>query len=264
MVFQGEQVRFVGPQGIFKPRVLERIPLTITTAPDGPYDDAIEQGGLLRYKYRGTDTRHPDNVGLRLAMQHQVPLIYFHGIARGRYVPAWPVYVVADDPAQLTFGVAVDDVRGVRPGTTADPEQPIRRAYATRTYRQRLHQEKFRYRVLRAYREHCALCRLRHEQLLDAAHIVSDSEGGEASIPNGMALCKLHHAAFDKHVLAIRPDYVVEVRGDIRRKKDGPMLIHGLQEFHGQRILLPRSRVERPSPELLEQRYERFRALGAG
>jgi len=36
----GDRVPMIGPQGIFKPRVLQEVPLSITTAPEGPYDDA--------------------------------------------------------------------------------------------------------------------------------------------------------------------------------------------------------------------------------
>ena len=32
---------------------------------------------------------------------------------------------------------------------------------------------------------------------------------------NGVALCKLHHAAFDRFFFAIRPDYLIEVRGQV-------------------------------------------------
>jgi putative restriction endonuclease len=70
--------------------------------------------------------------------------------------------------------------------------------------------------VLAAYREHCAICRLRHKELLEAAHIVADRDPeGEPHVSNGLALCKLHHAAFDRHIIGVRPDYVVEVRLDI-------------------------------------------------
>ena len=70
------RVRLVGPQGIFKPRLME-IPLSITTSPSGPYDDAIGQDNLLRYRYRGTDPNHRDNRGLRFALQNSLPLAYF-------------------------------------------------------------------------------------------------------------------------------------------------------------------------------------------
>jgi hypothetical protein len=34
------------------------------------------EDGFLRYRYRGSDPHHHDNVGLRTAMQRQTPLIY--------------------------------------------------------------------------------------------------------------------------------------------------------------------------------------------
>jgi Transglycosylase associated protein/HNH endonuclease len=40
-------------------------------------------------------------------------------------------------------------------------------------------------------------------------------------VPNGLSLCKLHHAAFDRHFLGLRPDYVIEVRRDILKEHDG-------------------------------------------
>ncbi|HEY7449314.1 MAG TPA: hypothetical protein VH702_14250 [Vicinamibacterales bacterium] len=100
--FDGQRVPLMGPQGIFKPALLD-LPLSITTVPpvEGkprPYEDEFDPGGLLRYRYRGTDPAHRDNVGLREAMRRQVPLIYFHGIVPGRYMASWPVHIVGDDP----------------------------------------------------------------------------------------------------------------------------------------------------------------------
>lgn len=91
-------------------------------------------------------------------------------------------------------------------------------------------------------------------------YIVADQEGGLPTVRNGVALCKLHHAAFDRHFIGIRPDYVVEVRRDLLEEEDGPMLVHGLKGMHRTRILVPRSAAQRPDPELLERRYEAFRA----
>lgn len=90
--FEGDRVPLIGPQGIFKPKVLREVPLSITTAPEGPYNDAFGSDGLLRYRYRGTDRHHPDNIGLRLAMEWHLPLIYFHGVVPGRYVAEWPLF----------------------------------------------------------------------------------------------------------------------------------------------------------------------------
>jgi len=259
--FRGERVPLLGPQGIFKPRVLD-LPLTITTAPSGPYADAFGIDGLLRYKYRGTDPEHPDNRGLRRAMARQVPLIYLHGIARGRYVPAWPVFLVGDSPERLTFTVAVDDDAHLRLSTVdrvSEADEDTRRRYVTATVRQRIHQRAFRERVLDAYRSICAVCRLRHRELLEAAHITPDRDpGGEPVVSNGVSLCKIHHAAFDRQILGIRPDHVVQIRRDILEEIDGPMLLHGLQEMHGSRIAIPRTARFRPDPDRLAARYEQF------
>ena len=87
--YQGHSVAMLGPQGIFKPAILPELPLSITTAPvrgDGtaPYPDVVGDDGLLKYCYRGSDAQHHENVGLRLAYQRAVPLIYCHGVVRGQ------------------------------------------------------------------------------------------------------------------------------------------------------------------------------------
>jgi putative restriction endonuclease len=113
--------------------------------------------------------------------------------------------------------------------------------------------------VIDAYRTQCALCRIRHRELLDAAHIVADSDPlGEPVISNGLSLCKLHHAAFDKYFISVRPDYIIEVRKDVLDETDGPMLKHGLQGMHGQRIQLPGRSAQQPNRELLNLRHQRF------
>jgi len=265
--FEGHRVPLVGPQGIFKPRVIPMVPLSITTTPKGPYDDSFGYDGFLLYRYRGTDPQHRDNAGLRAAFFQRTPLIYFHGIVPGKYLAVWPVFIVGDDPEHLTFKVALEDPAYVQETwdredggvLMADPAVDFRRAYLTREVRSRLHQRGFRERVLHAYREQCAFCRLRHRDLLEAAHIIPDGEPeGEPVVKNGISLCKLHHAAFDKYFLGVRPDGVIEVRRDILDEEDGPMLLHGLKELHGKRIYAPRSERLRPDPDFLDWRYQRF------
>ena len=263
----GERVSLLSQQGIFKPRLCD-LPLSIRTSTDGPYRDELRPDGTLSYAYRGTDPAHRDNVGLRRAMETRTPLIYFFGILAGRYLAVWPVFIVGDDPRMLVFKVEVDDPRVVvdrlaadgGDRAVADPSRDeSRRRYITATVRRRVHQEAFRERVLHAYQVHCALCHLRHHELLDAAHIIPDTEdGGEPVIPNGLALCKLHHTAFDRHFLTVRPDYVIQVRQDVLDEEDGPMLLHGLQGMHDQRIRLPRARRDWPDPDRLAERWRRF------
>jgi putative restriction endonuclease len=261
----GRRTPLVGASGIWKPAVCE-LPLSITTTVGGPYDDAFDRkAGTLRYAYRGTDPQHRDNRGLRRAMEDRVPLVYFHAIEPGSYVAAYPVFVVDDHPEQLQFSMQVDDLYSAQTeslhiNAIGEDDAEPRRAYVTATFRRRLHQVAFRERVIRAYAERCALCRLRHQELLDAAHITPDSDAeGEPVISNGVALCKLHHAAFDRFFFAIRPDYVIEVRASVLLESDGPMLVVGLQQINGQRIHLPRRLTDLPDRNRLERRYEQFR-----
>lgn len=264
-LFDGVRVPLLGPQGIFKPQIMSAAPLSITTIPGGPYDDEAGSGGLLRYRYRGTDPAHADNRGLRHAMQRQVPLVYFYRVQPGQYLPAFPVFIVGDRPQELTFDVAVDDVpqlslAGEPPASViAENRAEIRREYVTSLVRRRLHQQAFRARVIEAYRTRCAFCQLRHQELLDAAHITADSaETGEPVVSNGLSLCKLHHAAFDRHFLTVRPDYVIQVRRAILDEEDGPMLLHGLKEMHERTIIVPREASLQPDRARLEERYSAF------
>ena len=258
--FEGRRVPFLGPQGIFKPQILE-LPLSITTSPNSPYSDKPDKDGNWIYKYRGVDLNHRDNVGLREAMKRKVPLIYFIGIRPGRYMIIYPVFIVEDYPGELAFKVVADNEV-----TFSDADQKnsakddIRRRYITANVRVRLHQREFREQVVFAYQEQCACCRLRHLELLDAAHITPDPDpDGKPIVSNGISLCKLHHAAFDSNILGIRPDYVIEINHDVLEEEDGPVLKHGLQGLHENQLILPLSRDLYPDKRRLEARYVEFR-----
>jgi putative restriction endonuclease len=261
--FEGARVTLIGARGIWKPASLS-LPLSITTSWKDPYGDETGEDGLLHYRYFGTDAAHPDNAGLRRCFLEGRPLIYFRAVEKGWYSALWPLVIVNDDSATLTFTAACEDVEALRPGVMPAAAESARRAYVTRMAMVRLHQAKFRQRVLRAYATRCTVCRLRHRELLDAAHILGDRhEHGEPIVSNGFAMCKIHHAAFDANILGIRPDHVVEIRAEILEERDGPMLRHGLQGLHGGRLLqLPRRPEEHPDPARLEARYEEFRAAG--
>ena len=225
--FRGEPMPLMDLQGgIRKPAVLEAA-LSFRTVyrPEGadrPYEDAVGPDGLIRYKYRGTDPEHADNRAFRVAMTDGLPLIWFFGVGPGQYLPTYPVYIVAEERDQLQF--VVDAVSEGRLEEVRSIEESLK-CYITVETKRRLHQPIFRATVIRAYGTRCAVCALGHGQLLDAAHIVPDrDERGIASVRNGMALCKIHHAALDAHILGIRPDHVVEIRADLLHEVDGPML----------------------------------------
>lgn len=259
-MFKDQRIPLVSPQGIFKPRLCE-YPLTITTAPDGPYDDNFSKEGFLLYRYRGSNYLHRDNVGLRETMKNDIPLIYLFGVVPGRYLATWPVFIVGDDLQNLTFTVAVDDAALIQADELVVKESDdARRAYITSMVKVRLHQRSFREKVINAYRTQCAFCRLKHLELLDAAHIIPDTvPESRPTVNNGIALCKLHHAAFDSFILGVSPDYIIKVREDVLREHDGPMLQHGLKGLHNQKIILPRKQELWPDRDFVDWRYQKFR-----
>jgi putative restriction endonuclease len=266
--FQGQRITAVGPAGIWKPRQFATIPLSITSTPGGPYDDAIGDDGLLKYRYRGSNPNHRDNVALREAWRTRTPLIYFLGVYPGRYLPIWPVFILEDHPESLSCVVAIDPAYALGSSsgilnTTPYEEQSesvlsIRKYIAAFT-RRRLHQTAFREAVVSAYDCTCAFCRLKHRELLDAAHIIADSlPKGDPIVPNGLCLCKIHHAAFDQNFVGISPDYIVHVRSDILAEIDGPMLRHGLQGLQRVKLVVPSRKKDKPDPERLEYRFKEF------
>lgn len=253
--YGGEPLKLIDQsRGIRNPRQLAA-GCTILSQRNGPYDDVQTADGLLRYAYRDGDPEGGDNRKLRRAAELGLPLILLQGIAPGVFVPTFPVYVVADDPVGRFVEIALDESLRYLAWTTPTPDT---RAYADRLTRLRLHQPVFRAQVLRAYDLACAMCRLRHVDLLDAAHIRSDAGGGQPVVTNGLALCKIHHAAYDRGIVGVRPDYVVQVRADVLLEHDGPMLQHGIQAVHDRSLELPGRIAERPDRELLAERFAVF------
>lgn len=262
--FHDRPIKLIVQTGIWKPAGMSAaLSIRTTFTPPSeqrPYEDSLGPDGLVRYKYRGADPNHSDNRALREAMRTSAKMIYFVGIASGVYTAHYPVWIVAEDPSQLEFTVAVDQAQRLL--GRADIAW-AERDYALRLTKQRLHQPVFRTMVLRAYDDTCAMCRLRHAALLDAAHILPDGHPrGTPVVPNGLALCKIHHAAYDQNILGIRPDLVVEVQPRVLAEVDGPMLRHGLQDMNGVRLIVPRARSSQPDKERLEERWDAFRAAG--
>jgi putative restriction endonuclease len=269
--FEGERIRFWDPRrGIWRPKQLGRdgAALTIVTTPPRPgkappYDDQVASDApWLVYRYERTDPDLWTNQAVRRAYLEARPLIYLYGIRPGLYEPLFPCRIVADLPDDLAFHVMVESAgRMITPAVTAVGGATLERTYATTAVKVRLHQRRFRELVVDAYRTQCAMCRLRHGELLDAAHILPDrDERGRPEVPNGLCLCKIHHGAYDANILGIDPHFQVHVRQDVLEEQDGPMLRYGLQKMQGAELQLPRSRRLYPRTEYLEERFARFSA----
>lgn len=254
-------------RGIWRPRGFHAA-LSIKTTYTGegqpaPYEDGVGRDGLLRYKYEGDNPELWTNVALRRAMAERLPVVWFIGIAKSRFVATAPVWLIGEEPQNRQFVLALEPGQRALYEPGEQPDEDLRR-YAERISKQRLHQPMFRGRVMVAYGQRCAICRLNHADLLDAAHIVSDAEDlGAPIVANGLALCKIHHAAFDRNILGVRPDLVVQIRRDILEESDGPMLRHGLQDVHGQPLsVLPTRQADQPDPGRLELRWDAFQKAG--
>ena len=283
--FRGERVPFsTFYSGIFRPRQMNGpAALSLTTAPPkaagtAPYDDGFDGSAeAFVYHYRSPQSdstsavraAEADNRALRAAAALNVPLIYFRGIGPGQYAAVAPAFVTRDDPVlrrvELQASLLIGDpaVALVTREPSLDSDEDLRR-YATREALVRLHQHQFRALVLRAYRGRCAVCALREADLLQAAHILEDRDPrGVAAVVNGIALCAIHHLAYDRNLMGIDAGGGVHVSERLLREHDGPMLRSGLQGFHGAAILQPSRLVERPDPERLEVRFDRFLAAAA-
>jgi putative restriction endonuclease len=164
----------------------------------------------------------------------QMPVIYFLGTSPCRYQPIIPTFIAGWHPERLRVDLAFEVIVGASAQARL-PASPERR-YALREIKARfLHQASFRDAVLSAYRGRCAISHLPEPRLLDAAHIVMDADEqlGQPVISNGLPLTKLHHAAFDAHLIGIDPDYRIHVSDRLLEIHDGPFLELGLKGIAG-------------------------------
>jgi putative restriction endonuclease len=270
-IFQGERIPLINPQrGIFKPQQM-RFLLSIKTVfpkPGGKvwYDDQrdvhrqiFEGDETTDYAFMGDNPDAADNRWLREAFDNKIPIIYFLGIAPGRYQAMLPSFIAGWDRKSLKARVAfgAPDQESLTP-----PETALERRYALRAVKQRLHQASFREAVITAYNGRCALSGLPEPLLLDAAHIIADKneEFGQPVVPNGIPLSKIHHAAFDAHLIGIDSDYQLHVADRLLEQKDGPML-EGLKRLNGGTVHLPSRVKDQPDRDRLALRFERFKAV---
>ena len=268
--YEGNRIPLVNPQrGIFKPKKMRYL-LSIRTVFPAPgkkvwYDDQreihrriIESEDTLDYAFMGQDPNAADNQWLLEAFKNQVPVIYFLGIAPGRYQAIIPAFISGWDPnaliAQVVFGVPNQDKILV-------PQSIQERRYALRVVKQRLHQSSFREAVIAAYNGRCAVSGLPERRLLDAAHIISDKNEfmGQPVITNGLPLSKIHHSAFDSNLIGINPDYRLHVSERLLSQNDGPML-ESFKQLNGNKLRLPTRLIDYPDRERLAVRFEEFRA----
>lgn len=267
--FHGERIPYVNQQrGIFKPRQMHYLLSIRTVFPRSGariwYDDQrrvhqqiYEGEEAVDYAFMGENPDSADNRWLREAMENRVPVIYFLGVAPGLYQAIVPAYLVGWDSrllkARVAFGTDGDASLGY-------PATELERRYALRQVKHRLHQASFREAVISAYSGRCAVSGLPEPRLLDAAHIISDNDEplGQAIVPNGIPLSKIHHAAFDAHLIGIDPDFRIHVANRLLMQNDGPLL-EVLKKLHREKLHMPVRLADRPDQVRLAMRFDVFR-----
>lgn len=121
----------------------------------------------------------------------------------------------------------------------------------------------FRQEIMKLYDYTCAACRLRiitpdGRSAVDAAHIIPFSESQDDGIGNGLALCKLHHWAFDAGLLSLNDHYKLLISNAFEEKGSAPFLLKNLD---ARLILLPRQKAFYPSLHAVRwHRSYRFQA----
>lgn len=261
--YQGVNIPLIDNfRGIRNPKQFDET-LSVASTLGSKYEDEETPDGTILYDYQSTSDE-AGNTKLRRAFRNKIPIIYLKEISKSQYLPCIDVYVIADDPVLKKFVLYFPDAdmqlsKEMIP--TSRPTTEIEKKYALAQTKRRVHQPAFRAAVLNAYAERCAICSLQHISLLDAAHILPDShELGKPSVSNGLALCKIHHAAYDKKIIGISPDYKVKVSDAVLKEVDGPMLKHGIQEMNGREIYIPASKPDKPNPDYLDIRFKEFLA----
>lgn len=258
-VAQGQVVFLKGPQGIFKPRQLSDGPLTIMSTLASRYEDELlDDANALNYDYAPPSREH-ENEGLKRLMSNHTTVILLKQVKakpKPEYMVVAPLYVEGFDDRRRQFSLSTRADSVVRPASEGELVlREIRRAYGETTVRTRLHQAYFRRDVLTVYRGRCSVCELQTRPLLQGAHIVPDAAAeGVAEVRNGLALCSLHHAAYDRDILRITPDYEIRIEQSWIAAGDQFARV-SLTEFDRRVLALPHDVAHHPSRDFLARRF---------
>jgi putative restriction endonuclease len=87
----------------------------------------------------------------------------------------------------------------------------------------------------------------------------ADEQFGQPIVSNGLPLTKIHHAAFDAHLIGIDPDFCIHVSDRLLKIHDGPFLELGLKGIAGLLINRPKRAEDRPDRDRSALRFEEFK-----
>ncbi|TXD53583.1 MULTISPECIES: HNH endonuclease [unclassified Polaribacter] len=118
----------------------------------------------------------------------------------------------------------------------------------------------FKKTIPKIYNDSCCISGMKIEsstnaQMIDACHIVPFSISNDDTIPNGISLSPNLHRAFDRGLLTINKEYIVEISPFVKENNS----TFSLSQFNGKKIMLPEKASWYPSREYLTwHNKERF------
>lgn len=134
----------------------------------------------------------------------------------------------------------------------ADTKRRLVVANIKRRYRE----HDFRSRVLSAYSHRCAMCGIQL-RLVEAAHILPvAAQHSTDETNNGVALCAIHHKAFDANLVSFDEDFEIQVSESRVHELAEQDLAARLDEFREAllpAIVLPADRRDFPATQLITE-----------
>ena len=124
---------------------------------------------------------------------------------------------------------------------------------------------RFRVNVIQAYEYRCAICgydiRIDDQLMgLEAAHIRWHANGGPDEVTNGLALCVIHHKAFDRGGIGLSNELELLVSTELHGQNEA--WDFWFRKYEGQIIRLPRQSRNEPEPRHLAwHRQQVFRGI---
>ncbi|MBI5637834.1 MAG: HNH endonuclease [Nitrospinae bacterium] len=163
----------------------------------------------------------------------------FHGFKTGR-------------PAEIELLNKVDDLKDDEIAAIKNKDRKEVITNIKRKYRE----YDFRNRVLSAYSHKCAMCGIQLK-LIEAAHILPVScKGSTDDTFNGVALCALHHLAYDNNLVSFDKKYRIRLSESRLQVLGKANLTGGIDAFTNNllsAIHLPADRRDYPRPEIIEE-----------
>jgi len=177
------------------------------------YADDLSEDGVI-YHYPKT-SRPPARDAAEIqatknAMGHRLPIfVVLPGITSQSRRTLKLGWVCDFDDANRQFLILFGEETLPSYSRAAAPSEPFKLTEEPQrgasTVMVRVGQQRFRFQVMSQYGHECAICDIRHPELLKAAHICGKSDRGSDDWRNGIPLCATHHDAFGSYLFGIDP-----------------------------------------------------------